>query len=460
MFLLALALQAPAAPSATDAVRAAMDAFRERAAAGAHAYEAAQEASMPLLREGKLDEAIALMLRAVPEKERTPEQAFLLGNMLFDLAPEVSARLHEEAWRALPAMPPVAYEWALQHHRAGRHREAEDLYAGLVAGEVFAAPPVHALRADCLLHLGRHADAVQSWKQANGAQHHTEIEEAVCWIYGPSSPYARRCAMLARAAKGEAKALEEAVLLDLAFDRDWWNVERQEEFLAHDLALAKKAFGETSARWKELDLLVRAKTEMRGADPLQDMLRKMRKDGGKAFDLAGEAAKVGVWGENARLPVSSIVASNLFELFTSNQIANEAELGRRFEKELRARGEAGDVEALEVLAAIYSATADPKLVELDRLGWERHKDVRFGGSLLAARADEVKLDDPLLLGLRALPRMDAGVERIAYGAAAREKRPLVEPIARIAMAEFQRMVSYVEVNAAMRELERELAKKK
>lgn len=458
MLYFAVLLQAPAAPSNADAVRAAMEAFRTRCADVAKEYDAAQEAGLPLLREGKLDEAVASLVNAVPEKKRTPAHAFMLGNLLFDLAPATSARLHEEAWRAEPGIPPVAYEWALQQHRAQRHREAEELYAALVAGEVFTSPPVHALRADCLLHLGRFADAVQSWKKADAAQHHTEIEEAVCWVYGPTSPYARRAAMLARAAKGEQGALEQAVLLDLAFDRDWWNVERQDELLQHDLALAKKAFGEGSARWKELDLLVRAKTALESGDPLQDMLRKLKKETGPKFDVAGEAKTVGVWGENARLCESSLVASNLFELLTEQKLATEEELGTRFSKELRERGDKGDLDALEILAAIYSTTGDAQLAEIDRLGWEKHKDVRFGGSLLAARADTVKLDDPLLKGLLALPRKDAVVERIAYQAAARAKQSLVEPLARIAMAEFQSMASYVDANAALRELERELAK--
>ncbi|MBK7876151.1 MAG: hypothetical protein IPJ77_10415 [Planctomycetes bacterium] len=459
-FAFVLLVQSPA-PN-PDAIRIAMEAFRARAEVAGQAYERAQDASLPLLREGRLDAAIARLVDAVPEKERTAAHAFMLGNVLFDLSPEVSGRFHEEAWRQEPLVPPVVYEWALQQHRARRYREAEELYASLIQGGVFAAPPVRALRADCLLHLGRFADAVQEWKTADPGQHHSEIEQAACWIYGPKSPYARRCELLARATKGGADgglALEQAVLLDLGFDRDWWNVGREDEFLQHDLALAKKAFGEGSARWKELDLLVRAKTALEAANPMEDLMRKMRKDAAPKFDLAGEAKAVGVWGEAARLPASSLVASNLFALFVEHQVATEAELGQRFAAELATRGDAGDVEALEVLAAIHAATDPSKLAQVDEQGWEKHRDVRFGGSLLSSRADAVRSDDPLLAALLAHEPADVVVARIYVQACMREKKALVEPLARVAMAEFQHMTSYADTSAALRELERVLAKK-
>lgn len=459
-FAFALLLQTSAANP--DAVRAAMEAFKSRAEAAGNAYEKAQDESLPLLREGKLEAAIAMLVNAVPEKERTSAHAFMLGNVLFDLSPEVSARFHEEAWRKEPLVPPVVYEWALQQHRARRYAEAEALYANLIDVGVFAAPPVHALRADCLLHVGRYADAVKEWKAADAGQHHTEIEQAVCWVYGPKSPYARRCALLARAAKGGADgelAIEQAVLLDLSFERDWWNVGREDEFLQHDLALARKAFGETSARWKELDLLVRAKSALEAANPMEDLLRKMRKDAAPKFDLAAEAKAIGAWGDAARLPASSLVASNLFELFVENRVATEVELEKRFATELAARGDAGDVEALEILAAILAVTDTEKLAELDRKGWETHHDVRFGGSLLSARSDSVRTDDPLLVALLAHEPADPVVARIHVQAAMREKKALIEPLARVVMAEFQHMTSYVDAGSAMHELERALAKK-
>jgi hypothetical protein len=434
--------------------------FEQSLEAAAAPYDATFAKTEPHLLEGRLDDAVALLVGAVPAKERTPAQAFVLGNMLFALAPETSARFHEEAWRARPEVPLVTYEWALQHHRARRYKEAEELYAQLVAGGVWAAPPVHALRADCLLHLGRHADAIAAWKTADVAKHHTEVEEAACWIYGPIAPQARRCAMLQRAAKGELGALEEAVLLDLAFDRDWWNVKVEERYLEHDLALARKAFGADSARWKELELFVRARRAAGSGDPMEDMLRRMRNEPPPSFDLKGAATAMGLLGEKARLPASSLIASNLFELFVEQKLATEAELGQQFGDELRRRGEAGDVDALEVLAAIYDATRDPRLAALDEAAWKKHGGIQFGGSLLASRAEKVRTDDPLLLELLAKHGDDPGVARIAWRAAQREKKPLAEAVARVAMADFQNMLSYVDTKAAMAELERELAKPK
>lgn len=67
-----------------------------------------------------MKEATQALLDVVAKDRRTAAHAFALGNTLFDMEPELAMALHEEAYAKAPAIAPVAMEWALELHRAGR----------------------------------------------------------------------------------------------------------------------------------------------------------------------------------------------------------------------------------------------------------------------------------------------------------------------------------------------------
>jgi hypothetical protein len=90
-------------------------------------------------------------------------------------------------------------------------------------------------------------------------------------------------------------------------------------------------------------------------------------------------------------------------------------------------------------------TQSPRLAEVDRLGWERHRDPRFAGSLISAKGDALKSDDPLLVEALAKCPDYANLAR-SYGLALqREGKPMEDGISRVLRAEFKRLASWQSV---------------
>jgi hypothetical protein len=88
-------------------------------------------------------------------------------------------------------------------------------------------------------------------------------------------------------------------------------------------------------------------------------------------------------GENP-LPENSALAELLVVYALNKQIASAEELlashGATLDK--RARSQAGDHEALRILAALQEKTRHPGLKESDELGWSRYADPEFATSLI------------------------------------------------------------------------------
>src|SRR5262245_49824874 len=179
MASLALLLPLLAPQEGFDRAKAAE--FTARVREVGKAYDLQEEKSGSLLLEGECGKANQALLDVVPEERRTPAHDFVLGNLLFRLDPAASYRLHERAHRGEPRHPFVVLEWALEQHRARRFAEAEALYAQFLA--IAPDPKVLALRSDCLLRLGRLAEAVAAWEAADSGENHTEIEKGFSWIY-------------------------------------------------------------------------------------------------------------------------------------------------------------------------------------------------------------------------------------------------------------------------------------
>jgi hypothetical protein len=247
-----------------------------------------------LLEDGRVDEANQLLVNVVPEDERTPALDFATANMLFSMDPALSRRLHERAWKAAPKVQLVALEWAIEQHRAGAHAEAERLYAEVADVPGVGRPKLHALRADCLLHLGRPWDALEAWNAARPSKHHTEIEEAFCWVYGPLSPYARRAPLLADVRAGKLERVEDLIRLDATWDRDWWNNGPKKEILERDLNLAEEKLGKDSPRFQELAFYA-AHCRPRTTDEVLDEQK------GPSAARRAEAERIGLLGDK-RLP--------------------------------------------------------------------------------------------------------------------------------------------------------------
>ena len=213
------------------------------------AYDEQKRKNDALLLEGRVDESTQALLNVVPKEKRRVHHDFVLGNMLYGMDVKVSYDLHRSAYAREPKHPLVAFEWALQLHRAGEFLEAEKVYARIeTLAYGFPGPKVRALHADCLLHLGRYSDAAASWRTANSKRNQKSIESAAHWIFGPPDPVVRRGALLAKVRNDEPEAFEELIMLDLFWRTNWWTEKTDYEYQDHDLRLAASRLGDTSRR--------------------------------------------------------------------------------------------------------------------------------------------------------------------------------------------------------------------
>lgn len=298
-------------------------------------YAATLESNARLLLEGRMKDATAALQDVVPRERRTAAHAFLLGNVLFDMEPEVAMGLHEEAYAKAPGIGLVAFEWAVELHRAGRIAEAERIYGFLMKDEALTATHsvVAALRAECLLRLDRAREALASWRNVDWTSREiaSRVEEAACWIHRGESPFARRDALLVGVDVGDVEAAE--------------------------------------------------------------------------------------------------------------------------------RGEAGDVVALETLAALVAMTDASRLPAIDRLGLERTDSPRFAGSLLQAKVEAIRSDDPdLAVALSKFPD-DPRITRFAAVAAQNSGEPAAKPVAAHVAASFRRPFSAGRMDSLFNLLEKELGSK-
>jgi tetratricopeptide (TPR) repeat protein len=338
------------------------------------------EESKKLLNDHLLEANADLARRADAEKSAMFD--LITANNLYSMDPQESLRLHKRAFEAFPAEPLVNLEWAMESHRSG------DFAAAIPAYELFlnSRPSEHkywALLADCYVRAGKYDDAIGAWQKAKHGSNHTEIDFAICEIYGGPSPLRKRADLLKIFESGDHSVAEALVLQDLQMEEDWWNGRVYDDGLARDLDRVSRALGADSQRYRELAAL---------AALMQD--KKL-----EAKTVTEKLTELHILVEGGALPVNSFVASQFIRLAFQKKLLNAADLLDRFGKdlELRATTGTGDAEAFNVLGVLYSEVQNWKRVhELDAAGWEKFHDVRFVTSFLAgmARDDALKIDTP------------------------------------------------------------------
>jgi len=317
------------------------------------------------------------MLLALAEDDGGPLAAFMIAHTLYGSDPTASYRLHLRAQEAFPQEPAVALEVARDEHRRGD-------YAGAIINYRFAlrtGKGVHfsALLADCLIRTGQLKAAVEAWNQAEHEKHHTEIDAAICTVHGPLSPAQRRGDLIAKIEAGDLAKLTDLILLDLAFDTDWWTAKVNDDALDADLKRAAQLLGRRDARYQALALYAKlARLAEKKASEIQKALTDAQL----------------VIGPGAGLPADSQLARALCELAVAAKLATAAELWTAYEAVLRARLESQDHHALRLLCWLAAANRNPVLTELDRLGWEEWNDPAFASGYLVDLFREKKLTSP------------------------------------------------------------------
>lgn len=316
--------------------------------------------------------------------------AFVIGNMLYRSDHTVSFRLHRRAWEAYPEEPMTNLEMAMQLHRQREYGPAIPHYRRALKGgmpEQFSC-----LLAECLLRTGNADEAVQAWRAARHERNHTAIDFAIYEIHGELMPHQRRGELIARIKAGETDKLVDLLLLDIRFDRDWWNAGVFEPGLEQDLKLAAELLGATDPRYQQLALYAKLAGQ---EDPSP---RKIRNE------LAGARLIVD---PSAGLPADSRLARALCEVVLRHEVAKAADLFKSLGPELRSRVAQKDRDALHLLCMLAAHAESTELEELDRIGWKEWQDPAFAVSYIADLVQNNKItrpDDPeLLAAMQAKP---------------------------------------------------------
>ncbi len=396
-------------------------------------YKDAGAKAEELLAAGKLDEANQLYLSARPEKDLIAADCFVLGNVFYKIAPDLSAKFLGLAYQAMPENPEINLEWAMVLHRDGKTKEAANSYLKSITKHPDAYLP-HVLVADCLVRNGDLKEAIEHWKKANHPQHHTGIDFAICEIYGPLSPDLRHNQILKAVKRGETARLEELIALAGHWDRDWWNSDSNTSAIKRSLALADDFLKSEPERLAQAKFYASTfKDDAITSEWLREKLTGLKL----------------ILGDKDSLPTSSIVADRLCALAMEHKLVTKKDLLKRYEDELRKRAlktKPDDLTALNLLAALLvpddaDKTGSNKLAEIDQAGWEEFHDARFAASLLAGKMGRKELDSSSPLLKKTLDDFpeDPWICKFALQLAAKDKLPLKPYIIAAIKAEFRHL---------------------
>ena len=338
-----------------------------------------------LLREGKTREAHQTLLDAYPEGTRTHAQAFVLGIFLFQHNPELSRKLHELVAEKMPDEPTVQYEWALQLHRAGEFGLAADWYAKASADNPRNAL-IYGLRAECLLQIGKTAEAAAEWARSEAAPSGRleTFESLVCDVHRESYPNLERGDLLVKTRNGDLDAAERLIGLDCDFEIDWWNHVTRADYLEVDLAELAGAKFEDSPRLRAIRC---AGLAMLSAEQEKGDVAEILRSAGFLLD------------EAATIPESGTMFSVMLGAAIKSKALSEADAASKFaERAFEHAKKNGGSDAYNVAAHLRLDDAD-KLLEIQRLAWEATGEERFASTFISSlhAKNQLSLETPELL---------------------------------------------------------------
>src|SRR5882672_6291263 len=286
------------------------------------------------LKDGDLAAAQKMFLDAVPEDKRTAANWFVLGNLWFDMDPEFAYRMHAKAFELAPDETDVMREWAVELHRVGKCAEAEPLYAKLVTGDGDQAMVARALRADCLLHLGRPAEALASWQASQKIKRKGHLLDGLEWAHSVEHPIRERARLLAEVKGGQLENVEELILTDVFWQREDEHYFLNYEYMEADSALVFEKLGRESRRAK--DLL--AAMNYSFIDWEQQYPREPSAMPHKTLEQS--ATELGWIGDKPMLPENARVARVMLEALIDQQLRGAADLLKDFAPTLEQRAKA------------------------------------------------------------------------------------------------------------------------
>lgn len=369
--------------------------FMADAESAGQRFEAARDASRKALARGDLAAAQKLFLDAVPESERKAAHYFVLGNLWFDLDPAFSFQMHERAATLAPGEQVVLREWAIELQRAGRWADAEPVFAKARVGDADEDASCSALRAECLLRLGRTAEACAAWQESRAMVHPQHKRELFAWVHGPESVELRRSRWLAELDAKHLEHVEDLLLADVFYELEGKHYEVRYEYMQHDGQRIAKLLAADDERLLDLTALV---------DSLfLDWEQGFPKGGDSTprKNLLEHAAQRKWIGDGARLPAHPRVAREMLAALVRHaQPAAQLLASHRAELLRRVDATPSDTVALETLVDLARAAKDPALAAYEkRLPSDARGRARAG--LAAAREAKTPLATPLVNALYA-----------------------------------------------------------
>jgi hypothetical protein len=390
----------------------ALDFRAELKAAGA-IYDKVGPQTAQALVEADLGAAQKLFLDAVPESERAAAHWFVLGNLWFDMDPEFAYRMHSKAFELAPTENDVIREWAVELHRAGKWSEAEPLYAKLVGGVGEPVYVARALRADCLLRMGKPAEAAASWQAAQKTKRKEQMLDAFEWVYGVEHPIHKRARLLVEIKAGKLEQAEELILTDV-----FWQPEDERYFLNYDYMQADskivfEKLGRESRRAKDLWAVMNYSF----IDWEQQFPRE---DGAKPHEILEQSARELSWiGDKPMLPENARVARVMIAALVDQKLRTAPQLLGDFGATLeqRAKASPADDAAAQTLIWLAEQAQSPKLAEYRQLA---KPDARAAKRAVvdSARKRGQPLTEPLaqqLMAELASPERDAATLDQLFG---------------------------------------------
>lgn len=338
--------------------------------------------------EGNAQKALA-RLRKI-EKSGDAEAAFVLGNMTWTLHPAESFAWHQQALQWGGDNAAVQLELALHYTRRENCVEAVKAWQRVDELDELAGY-FPAVAAYCHLKLGQDREAFAMFDRAKFG-HAGKFEGLLEEIWGERPTLANHAEALAAFKAGQSKD--------------------SRELLKHALALP----GYNGQRARALTAILAVDSELMKSDPTLQDLRCLRpwiaddrrrgedylkreesydypnederkaERSGRAAVLAKALQDCGLMLGQGRLPASDALARVLLADVIEFELASARTMLDRHGPGLKQRAESstGDLEALELLAALQLRAEDRKgLAESDRYGWERYREVRFAASRVA-----------------------------------------------------------------------------
>ena len=388
-----------------------------------------QEASK-LARNGELEKAHNLYINAVPESKWTAAHYFFLGNVFFDMKPDLALSYQRQAFKLRPGHSVVIKEYGMNLMRKRDYKKAINIWKTYLK-EHPDAHDANIYAAECSLYINSFKDAVSFWEKAVHSRNHKKIDYAIFYVHGGLNVLQRHADFQTQIDKGDTGKILDLLLLDLEWDQSWWSKTSRPDFFERDYEKYKSKMPKDFAE----DIAALAK-----------IVTDTSMDRSAIKEFLGE--KKIMLGEGARLPKVSAIALKMSQVIVQSRALRGRELRDKFEEELLTRARSKkDIYALRTLVYINMADKE-KISKFYKMGWDFYKDSQMAGKYLEYLEGKGKLDagsQLLSMALRQFP-LDAYIHSLNIKL--QEERGRVKPldIAKAIAAEFRTLKTFDEEN--------------